>query len=279
MAGTFTIRQATPWHPLPVPRRPRQRRRPLDGRSRPEPPEAARSPPIRPDGSGPLPANCQAAYNPLATQFCRMLVARRRGHRVSLRRVRAGICGRVETTSMKWLRAALLLSGLALAASAASAYVPRDDQRRRNGTDWDPANLVQDDSLDTETKNWCTGDPANEVADGHRKGVHHQRRELPLRRLLLRQDCFASPQVNLGMAIDVNGAAGATTDGFNRKISWANVPNKPDFILRCPGRLQLRGPLLVERRRGPWVQDGSNGLGMRENTTFIEFKPRSPHSA
>ena len=174
---------------------------------------------------------------------------------------------------MRWLRAALLISCLALAASNASAYVSQTITVDGNGADWNPANLVQDDSLDTQTQNWCTNDPENESPMDIGKVFITNDANFLYVGFFYDRDCFQSPQVNLGMAIDVNGAAGSTTDAFSRKISWANVPSKPDFYVYDV----LDGfnfEVLYSWNGAAWatVQSGSNNLGIVENTTFIEFK-------
>lgn len=174
---------------------------------------------------------------------------------------------------MKWLRAALLLSCLTLVAAPASAYVVQTITVDGSGVDWDPANLVQDDSLDTQTQNWCTNDPANESPMDIGKVFITNDANFLYVGYFYDKDCFQSPQVNLGMAIDVNGAAGGTTDPFSRKISWTGVTNKPDFYV-YDVLDAFNFEVLYQWNGASWgtVQSGSNNLGISDGTTFIEFK-------
>jgi hypothetical protein len=95
--------------------------------------------------------------------------------------------------------------------------------------DFNPGNLLDDDRGDTQVADHCPLNPGVEAP-------------LDLGRIYLTNDldnlyfgfeydkvCFC--EVNLGIAIDVNTAAGATTDAFLRAIGWNNVPMKPDYYL------------------------------------------------
>ncbi len=174
---------------------------------------------------------------------------------------------------------ALLAAGLA--PGAARAAVPQTIVV--DGTnDFDPSNLVENDTGDTEIKDWCTGDGG--AVEG----------PMDLGRIYVTNDnnflyigydyakfCFNSPQVNLGMAIDVNGAFGGTTDPFGRKIGWANVTEKPDLVVynvldgfNFEALYQWQGSSWsnIGSTINPGYGGGSNGLGIVENTGFVEFR-------
>lgn len=147
--------------------------------------------------------------------------------------------------------------------------------------DFDPSNLVENDAGDTEIKDWCTNDPAVEgPMDIGQVFVTNDNSFLYIGYFYDR-DCFNSPQVNLGMAIDVNGAFGGTTDPFGRKIGWTNVAQKPDLVVydvidafNFEALYQWQGSSWanIGSTINPTYGGGSNGLGIVENTGFVEFR-------
>lgn len=168
---------------------------------------------------------------------------------------------------------ALVACGLVLAMAVPSLAMTPQTIVVDGVNDFDPSNLWDADGGDTQTQNWCTSDPEDEspmdlgdifiTNDSNFLyfGYEYDR------------DCFASPAVNLGIAIDVNTAAGSTTDAFNRKIAWNNVPNKPDFYIYdvVDG---FNYEVLYSWGGASWsvVTDGSNGLGIVDDTGFQEMK-------
>lgn len=192
------------------------------------------------------------------------------------------------------MRTPLLLlasAALALVVSAAPARAFTPQTITVDGVnDFLPGNRIDADGGDTETKNWCTNDPAVEspmdlldiyVTNDNSflyVGYYYDR------------DCFQSPQVNLGFALDVNDTTGTVVDPFNRKIRWDLVPNKPDYI--CYDVLDSYNyEVLYERAtRTTWNNistevnpawgGGSQGLGIVEgcpctsggSLVFVEFK-------
>ena len=82
--------------------------------------------------------------------------------------------------------------------------------------------------------------------------------------------------INLGIAIDTNSAAGGTSDPFGRAIAWNTVPKKPDFIVYdvIPTSANTYNyEVLYQWNGSAWstVQDGSDGLGIADGT-FTEGK-------
>lgn len=163
----------------------------------------------------------------------------------------------------------------------ASAVVPQTIVV--DGTnDFDPSNLVEDDTGDTEIKDWCTGDGGafEGPMDLGQVFVTNDVSFLYVG-YFYDKDCFNSPQVNLGMAIDVNGAFGGTTDPFGRKIGWTNVAQKPDLVVydvldafNFEALYQWQGSSWsnIGSTINPTYGGGSNGLGIVENTGFVEFR-------
>jgi hypothetical protein len=148
--------------------------------------------------------------------------------------------------------------------------------------DFDPSNLVENDTGDTEIKDWCTGDggAVEGPMDLGQVFVTNDNSFLYVGYFYDR-DCFNSPQVNLGMAIDVNGAFGGTTDPFGRKIGWTNVAQKPDLVVydvvdafNFEALYQWQGSSWtnIGSTINPTYGGGSNGLGIVENTGFVEFR-------
>jgi hypothetical protein len=147
--------------------------------------------------------------------------------------------------------------------------------------DFDPSNLVENDAGDTEIKDWCADDPAVEAPmDLGQVFVTNDLSYLYVG-YVYDKDCFNSPQVNLGMAIDVNGAFGGTTDPFGRKIGWTNVAQKPDLVVydvldafNFEALYQWQGSSWsnIGSTINPSYGGGSNGLGIVDNTGFVEFR-------
>ncbi len=178
------------------------------------------------------------------------------------------------------LAALAVLAASALGTPPAHAQVPQSITI--DGTnDFNPANLVENDAGDTEIKDWCNNDPAVEgPMDIGQVYVTNDVNFLYIG-YFYDKDCFASPQVNLGMAIDVNGAFGGTTDPFGRKIGWTNVAQKPDLVVynvldgfNFEALYQWQGASWanIGSTINPGYGGGSNGLGIVENTGFVEFR-------
>src|SRR5687767_7664835 len=99
--------------------------------------------------------------------------------------------------------------------------------------DFDSSNRIDNDSGDTQSQNWCPGDPESESpmdlgsvyitndADYLYFGVEFD------------PDCFRSqpPFLQLGLAIDAVAASGGTDDPMGRQITWSGVSDKPDFCI------------------------------------------------
>lgn len=148
--------------------------------------------------------------------------------------------------------------------------------------DFDPSNLVENDTGDTEIKDWCPGDGG--AFEGPMDlGQVYVTNDVSFLYIgyFYDKDCFTSPQVNLGMAIDVNGAFGGTTDPFGRKIGWTNVAQKPDLVVydvldgfNFEALYQWQGSSWanIGSTINPTYGGGSNGLGIVENTGFVEFR-------
>jgi hypothetical protein len=133
--------------------------------------------------------------------------------------------------------------------------------------DFNPGNLLDDDRGDTQEADHCPTNPGLESP-------------LDLGRIFLTNDldnlyfgfeydrvCFC--EVNLGMAIDVNTAAGATTDPFLRKIAWSNVPRKPDYYVYDvvpDGCNAFNYEALYSWNGISWIDlaSGSNALGIAD---------------
>lgn len=180
---------------------------------------------------------------------------------------------------MRTLRLLLLASCLVLAAGPARAFVPQTITV--DGTnDFDPSNLVTDDRLDTQ-KFFCTPDSVYPLDVG-RIYLTNDNTYLYLG-IEFSQYCFTGD--NIGVAIDVNGATGGTTDPFGRKIGWASVANRPDWVvydvLKYPGNT-FNYEALYKDSLGAWYNrsiyvnpsygSGSDGLHIADSTGFIEFK-------
>ena len=192
------------------------------------------------------------------------------------------------------MRTPLLLlasAALALVVSAApvGAYVPQTITV--DGiNDFLPANLIDADGGDTETKNWCTNDPGVESPMDLLDIYVTNDNSFLYVGYFYDRDCFSSPQVNLGFALDVNDTTGTVTDPFNRKIRWDLVTNKPDYVMYdvmdgfnyevLYERLTRTTWANVSTEVNPAWGGGSQGLGVAEgcpcsgggSLVFVEFK-------
>ncbi len=95
--------------------------------------------------------------------------------------------------------------------------------------------------------------------------------------------------MNLGIAFDIGTVGGGITDPFGRKIGWANVPFKPDWVVYdvTPTNSNTFNYEVLYKDTtagGPntWLNrstlinpswgSGSNGLGIVDSVNFKEFK-------
>lgn len=178
---------------------------------------------------------------------------------------------------MRRLATSLLALFLLVAAMPAAAAVPQTIVVD-GVNDFDSSNLLGDDRNDTQTgcappalpmdlgRIWVTND-ANFLYVG----------------IEFARTCYCD--MNLGMAFDVGTAGGGVTDPFGRRIGWANVPFKPDFVIYdvtptdCNtfnyevfykdtlGTWQNRSTLI-----NPAWGSGANGLGIVDSVNFKELK-------
>lgn len=178
---------------------------------------------------------------------------------------------------MRRIATSLLALFLLAAATPAAAAVPQTINVD-GVNDFDPSNLLGDDQADTQTgcappvlpmdlgRIWVTND-ANFLYVG----------------IEFARSCYCD--MNLGMAFDIGTAGGGVTDPFGRRIGWANVPFKPDFVVydvtptSCNtfnyevfykdtlGTWQNRSTLL-----NPAWGSGANGLGIVDSVGFKELK-------
>ncbi len=182
---------------------------------------------------------------------------------------------------MRRLLTALCLLLLVVAAPA-RAFVPQTINVD-GVNDFDPSNLLRDDRADTQSncgvgiypmdlgRVYMTND-ANYLYVG----------------IEFSKSCYCS--MNLGMAFDMNTAAGGTTDPFGRKIGWANVPFKPDWVIydvtptTCDAfnyEILYKDSVDVTsthvwNNRSQYINPswggGSNGLGIVDSVNFKELK-------
>lgn len=172
-----------------------------------------------------------------------------------------------------------LLFAALLACSALPAFAQVPQTITIDGlNDFNAANLVEDDTLDTHANAWCTATVIAPMDIGRvfvtndnnwlYIGYYHNIGEAP-------DNCFTSPTPQLGLAIDVkNTPAGGTTDPFTRKVGWSSVPFKPDFYVYHELNA-FNYEVLYKNNAGTWQvqQDGSNGLGIAgESTHFYELR-------
>lgn len=180
---------------------------------------------------------------------------------------------------MRRLLAPLLLLTLAVLATPARAFTPQTITVD-GVNDFLPANLLDDDRFDTQTPAGCA--PGVYPMDLGRVYVTNDANFLYIG-IEFAKSCYCD--MNLGVAIDVGTAGGGVTDPFGRKIGWANVPFKPDWVVydvtptNCNtfnfealykdtlGTWQNRGTLI-----NPSYGGGSNGLGIVDSVNFKEFK-------
>ncbi len=184
---------------------------------------------------------------------------------------------------MRLLRPLLLASCLLVAAAPALAY---DAQTITvdGVNDFVPSNLVRDDRYDTQ-RFFCSPDSVFPLDIG-RVFVTNDNNFLYIGfDWPHKWNCYdKSPKPNLGIAIDVNTAAGGTTDPWGRKIGWANVPNKPDFVVYdVPKNPEdaYHFQVMYKWTGTAWgdstrlvngVGSGPNALGMVDTTGFVEFR-------
>lgn len=191
---------------------------------------------------------------------------------------------------MKWFsRLAPALLALVLAATPAGAFVPQTIVV--DGTnDFDPSNLIDNDSGDTEIKNWCTNDPENDSPMDLRQIYITNDNSYLYVGYFYDKECFTgSPQVNLGLAIDV-GTGGTATDPFSRKLGWAQAKSAadttisvvPDYVVYDVQDAFNYEVLYETNGAGGWNNistevnpawgGGSNGLGISDPPPFVEFR-------
>lgn len=169
---------------------------------------------------------------------------------------------------------------LLLMTASAHAFVSQTVAFTGQPSDFNPANVLGNDSNDTQT--FCT--PAALPLDLGRVFITNDNNFLYIG-VEVDSTCFCD--INLGFAIDVNTAAGGTTDPFGRKIGWLNVPNKPDFIVYdvTPTSCNtFNYEILYKWNTGTMVWNnastqvnpswgsGSNGLNMFDAAKFKELK-------
>lgn len=144
--------------------------------------------------------------------------------------------------------------------------------------DFLPGNLLGDDTADTQTG--CA--PPVLPMDLGRIYVTNDASFLYIG-IEFSKSCYCD--MNLGLALDVGTAGGGTTDPFGRKIGWANVPNKPDFVIYdvTPTNCNtFNYEVLYKDTLGTWQNrstlinpswgSGSNGLGIADGDNFREVK-------
>ncbi|MFM8558970.1 MAG: choice-of-anchor X domain-containing protein [bacterium] len=178
---------------------------------------------------------------------------------------------------MRRFLAVLLGACALLGATRAHAAVPQTINV--DGiNDFLPANMLDDDRADTQS-NCAVGVYPMDLG---RVYVTNDANFLYVG-IEFSRTCYGD--MNLGMAIDVGTAGGGTTDGFGRRIGWANVPFKPDwYIYDVTPTLYntFNYEILYKDTLGTWQNrstlinpawgSGSNGLGIVDSLTFREFK-------
>lgn len=178
---------------------------------------------------------------------------------------------------MRRIATSLLALLLVSAAVPALAWVPQTIVVD-GVNDFDPSNLLDDDRNDTQTG--CS--PAALPMDLGRVYVTNDANFLYIG-IEFARTCYCD--MNLGMAFDIGTAGGGVTDMFGRRIGWANVPFKPDWMIydvtptNCNtfnyerldkdtlGTWQNRSTLI-----NPTWGSGSNGLGIVDSVLFKELK-------
>jgi hypothetical protein len=170
---------------------------------------------------------------------------------------------------MRRFSTTLLAMLLLVVAVPARAFVPQTIALD-GVNDFDPSNLLSDDTNDTQPG--CV--PPVLPLDLGRIYVTNDANYLYVG-IEYAQACFMA--MNVGMAFDVGTAAGGVTDPWARKIGWANVPYKPDFVLydRTPDSGDLNGwQAFYKDTLGAWAPrgGGSHALGVIDGATFKELK-------
>lgn len=184
------------------------------------------------------------------------------------------------TMGVRWPLGSALAVVLMLMAAAAFAQTPQTIVI--DGTnDFDPSNLLQDDSGDAQVMNYCTDDPEDD--NPMDIGVVYITNDTNNLYIGFQYDreCFASPQVNLGIAFSYGAEAdGSTTDAFGRKIAWNTITRKPDnyfYVVldsyNYEAFYEWTGSAWanVSSTVNPSYGGGSNGLGMANDLGFEEL--------
>jgi FlgD Ig-like domain/Bacterial Ig-like domain len=186
----------------------------------------------------------------------------------------------MRTRFMRLCPLVIVMLCSALATNTALAQLPQTIVV--DGTnDFNVANLLDDDSLDTQIQNWCTADPEDDAPmDLGKIYVTNDTNNLYIGFEYFR-DCFSSPQVNLGIAFSYGSAAdGSTTDPFSRKIAWNTIVNKPDNVVYAvidgfnfEAFYEWQGAAWanIGSSINPSYGGGSNGLGMANDLGFEEI--------
>lgn len=178
---------------------------------------------------------------------------------------------------MRRLATTLLALGLLVVAIPAMAAVPQTITVD-GVNDFDPSNSLGDDAGDTQAG--CA--PVAMPMDLGKIFVTNDANFLYIG-IEFARSCYCD--MNLGMAFDVGTAGGGTTDPFGRKIGWANVPFKPDFVIydvtptSCSS---FNYEVLYKDTLGTWQNrstlinpawgSGANGLGIVDSVNFKELK-------
>lgn len=123
--------------------------------------------------------------------------------------------------SFVWLA---VLSAAVAAAPALGQFTPQTIQVD-GVNDFDANNRVEDDTIDTEE--FCA--PPAQPLDIGQVFMTNDSNNLYFG-FEYDRACFENPAINLGIAIDVNTAAGGDTDPFARQIAWSTAPKKPDYV-------------------------------------------------
>ncbi len=174
----------------------------------------------------------------------------------------------------------LLVALLILMAPGARAQVPQTIVID-GVNDFDASNLIDNDDGDTQEINFCTSDPEpDDPMDIGMVYVTNDANNLYIGFQYAR-DCFASPQVNLGMAFSYGlDSDGGTTDAFSRKIAWNTITRKPDnyfyavidgFNFEAFYEWNGTGWTNVSSTINPGYGGGSDGLGMANDLGFEEL--------
>lgn len=147
--------------------------------------------------------------------------------------------------------------------------------------DFNPLNLIDNDTGDTETAAFCADDPEDDSPmDLGQIFVTNDVNNIYIG-FEYDRECFSSPQVNLGIAFSYGDPAdGSTTDPFSRKIAWNNVVNKPDNVFyvvvdgfNYEALYAWNGVSWdnISTSVNPAYGSGSDGLGMANDSGFEEL--------